>query len=422
MNRRKKCQQHDLNKAVHEELVYGNDTPTVLIELSQREYKRIKDNCVYVSEPNMIHKQGTTKRHDTINYMNSTLGTNITKNKQTLTQATFDMKDEGKIDVQLFNLPSIKDRMISFVTNKKCIEKISDNVHFITSNATLAKDVKDFQSSGIVLLLTIKHVFMKTPNVDDGNWEWRDGLLERMKKAKPNICSQTTKNNHFSSQGYISSFGNKGSFYKSNDKSTIGQYANKKGHNNARKIVINKEAQKLEVMCADQVCSAVKSFRKFLPNVHKVMAPIVDIAFKNQNKFNIDANLKKCLTSNDGLWHSCICCNAITKEFHVEKDITYTLISVPYQIEDNKCNVKRSSTYFLLKINEDITFAFKMLENTSFFFSVTYLTHRQFSEDGYLQDIDRQRKHKYYNIACYGNERLYRHLRLTFQRCLGLKK
>ena len=66
MNRRKNCQKHDLNKAVHEELLYGDDTPTVLIELSQREYKRIKDNCVFVSEPNMIHKQGTTKRHDTI--------------------------------------------------------------------------------------------------------------------------------------------------------------------------------------------------------------------------------------------------------------------------------------------------------------------------------------------------------------------
>ena len=63
-----------------------------------------------------------------------------------------------------------------------------------------------------------------------------------------------------------------------------------------------------------------------------------------------------------------------------------------------------------------------MLENTSFFFSGTYLTHRQFSEDGYQNENDRESKNKYYNIACYGNERLYRHLRLTFQRCLGLKK
>ena len=78
---------------------------------------------MFVSEPKMLHKEGFTKRHNTIKYDDYSISPNITKSNQSLKLTTINMKGEGKIDVQLFNLPSIKDRMISFITIKECIEK-----------------------------------------------------------------------------------------------------------------------------------------------------------------------------------------------------------------------------------------------------------------------------------------------------------
>ena len=49
-----------------------------------------------------------------------------------------------------------------------------------------------------------------------------------------------------------------------------------------------------------------------------------------ENK-TIDLNFKKQQMGNNGLWQSSICVNAVTKLFHIEKDITYTLITVPKQ-------------------------------------------------------------------------------------------
>ena len=47
------------------------------------------------------------------------------------------------------------------------------------------------------------------------------------------------------------------------------------------------------------------------------------------------------------------------------------------------------------------------------------LTHRQFAEDAYESTTKRDNMNNYYNIACYGNERLYNHMRMSFRRELG---
>ena len=47
------------------------------------------------------------------------------------------------------------------------------------------------------------------------------------------------------------------------------------------------------------------------------------------------------------------------------------------------------------------------------------LTHRQFAEDGYETKDTRKNINNYYNIACYGNERLFNHLRKSFRREIG---
>ena len=49
------------------------------------------------------------------------------------------------------------------------------------------------------------------------------------------------------------------------------------------------------------------------------------------------------------------------------------------------------------------------------------LTHRQFSEDGYENEEYRNGVSNFYNVACYGNQRLYNHLRKSFRRELGIE-
>ena len=128
------------------------------------------------------------------------------------------------------------------------------------------------------------------------------------------------------------------------------------------------------------------------------------------------------MTSNHGLWQSELCCDAITRDFHTERDITYTLISIPYQFTDNVEKKQCKPTYFMLQLNEKNTIAFRMTPKSSFFFSGTMITHKQFCEDGYEDVDDRKKISHFYNIACYGNERLFHHLRLSFRRSLSLEK
>ena len=122
------------------------------------------------------------------------------------------------------------------------------------------------------------------------------------------------------------------------------------------------------------------------------------------------------------MWQSELCVNAITRDFHTVKDVTYTLISVPQQYYKDKTKKKPSPTLFLFKINENKTIGFKMSQNISFIFNGTMLTHRQFCANGYEKENVRENISDFYNVACYGNQRLFNHLRHYFRRELGLEE
>ena len=151
---------------------------------------------------------------------------------------------------------------------------------------------------------------------------------------------------------------------------------------------------------------------------HSDIAPILNVAYSKQEQDG-DVNFKIATTSKNGLWQSKLCVDAITRDFHTEKDITYTFISVPFQQQNNSKKSKPKPTYFLFKINETKTIGFKLFQKSTFIFNGTTLTHRQFSEDGYENEDDRNTIGHFYNIACYGNQRLYNHLRKSFRRQLG---
>ena len=55
--------------------------------------------------------------------------------------------------------------------------------------------------------------------------------------------------------------------------------------------------------------------------------------------------------------------NATTEEFHMERDTSYTLISVPQQTQIEDGQSKRKPSFFLFELNQTSTVAIKMNQN-----------------------------------------------------------
>lgn len=88
-----------------------------------------------------------------------------------------------------------------------------------------------------------------------------------------------------------------------------------------------------------------------------------------------------------------MCINAVTKTFHAEKDIGYTLISVPDQERSLTSKDKRKDSYFLFQICEK-TIALKIKNNVSFIFHSILITHCQYCCDGIGNTVSTRIKSK----------------------------
>ena len=125
-------------------------------------------------------------------------------------------------------------------------------------------------------------------------------------------------------------------------------------------------------------------------------------------------NLKKVPAFKCGLWHSDVCINDQTTNFHTENDCIYTLITVPKQeIIKNEC-LKREYQ-FLFKLNGYQNIAIKLVYGVTILFSGNFLTHRQYCNRPSLPMDD-----VFFNFASYGSEKLYRHIRKSFIRKQGI--
>ena len=412
----------ELGSILSEQLGHSKQAPTILMELSKRQWHRMKKNAIHLSKASIIKSNDKNVLHNQIYYDSIEYGSNIKLQKNNFDVRTFKMKGcNSFLQASVMNYPTIKDRMIFITTDFDSVNKVNNmNNIIITSNNTPTFLDDKFHSSGKILIFIIRNTDSKDPD-DNDEWLWRDSLLDKLKECKNSICIPGGKYNHFNSQGYIAAFGNKALFGSSPVKSTISQYVNKKGKTDKDKEIISNKAAVFEEIVANEVESAIAKFSKYFPNIRTLIAPILNIAHKKQEEAG-DVHFKNVMTSEHGLWQSELCCDAITRDFHTERDITYTLISTPFQVKDNKEKTASKPTYFVLKINETSNIAFKMIPKSSFMFSGSMITHRQFSEDGYEDVKVRKGISHFYNIACYGNERMFHHLRQSFRRNLGLEK
>ena len=118
--------------------------------------------------------------------------------------------------------------------------------------------------------------------------------------------------------------------------------------------------------------------------------------------------MQKVSISECGMWQSSICVNGQTTNLHTENDCTYTIITVPEQSkEENTVD----DYIFLFQIKKGETIGIKMWDGISFMFSGKYLSRRQAHNE-----TTTTKNSLFFNIASYGNEMLYNHIKRTINR------
>ena len=171
---------------------------------------------------------------------------------------------------------------------------------------------------------------------------------------------------------------------------------------------------KFNYKCATAITEGISCLKKIIPNISNLISPIIQVAYNMQNEIG-SVNLKKMSTSENGIWQSEICVNAKTNQFHTEKDVTYTFITIPQQKLKSNTGILRNNTVFLFEMNEWTNVSLKMIPNLSFIFSGAMLSHRQHC--GKIRDTFEEKElEPFFNIACYGNQKLFHHLRKSFLR------
>ena len=292
------------------------------------------------------------------------------------------------------------------------VKKIEPDVLTVPSHY-LKNDISSNHLSDLVVLMMSSCLPKDSKEAPFFNYD----VLTHLKKCKPNIMNGNLKNKHFGSSGSYFAFSNKGFYGMKDNVSSISQYAIKKSKNIKVQEVIKLTSEKMEQIASSQIKVAIKDLSRLIPNIRKLISPVLQQAVKKQ-EIEGNVNFKNVKSSEHGVFQSEICINAVTKIFHTEKDCTYTLISVPHQAtskEDNK--LTRSPTYFMFKINDEINIVIPMnYNNTSIIFHGQMLTHRQHCTDAYRENYEELNYQPFFNLGCYGNEKLFNHLKKSFQR------
>ena len=228
-----------------------------------------------------------------------------------------------------------------------------------------------------------------------------------VKSCKPNIMDSL---HHHGSIGNYYAFGNKANYGMVN-KSSVGVYSNKKSKNPIKQKEINNKADAIEISGINEINGAVDLFSIVLPNIKYMICPIIDSADELQNIIS-NANLKRAETACRGCWNVILSINAMTEQLHTENDCGYTVIKVPTQ--KLYCKLENiPEPVFIFHLNNKEQIALPLRTNTSFIYTGKFLTHRQH----YRCNTDRSCE-PFINWSSYSNEKLFNHLRKTFERLI----
>lgn len=350
--------------------------PHVLIELSQKEFKRHQDNSILVEKPYII---GGEKE---MYYKTITFGNNVRFK-------LYSSQINGmKVKTKTIHIQKMKRQCLFIIANKNECQSLIPNV-FVSQSTT------NTNPSGKVILMACMFD-CGTSNCTP----WQPSDFTFVKSCKPNIISGSS---HHESLGYYASFGNKGSYSKVID-SSVGQYVSKTNKDPSKQKTIDEMASKYEKRIVKEIDRCVTNMERYLPNIQTIISPVIDTAYEIQSEVG-DINLQPMSSSKSGYWQYSICINAQTQQFHNENDCTYTIINVPHQ-DYFKTSTKKPNYKFIFKLSNMDMVNIELYPTMSFIFSGLFLTHRQNKKNDNISSND-----VFFNIASYGNKRLFNHLR-----------
>jgi len=260
----------------------------------------------------------------------------------------------------------------------------------------------NYNPSGIVLLLLCRLDAQRGRT----GWKWGHEHLKTIESSKTNIINASM--GHFGSEGRYFSYGNKGNFGMV-DGSSVGQYVNRKFNTESSSNKSAFNSMMIEEMVAKEIGIGIDGLCKLTQHIKSLIAPIITTGFNLQQPKGA-VNLKEIPASSSGLWQTSISVNAQTKVLHTENDATYTVINVPDQQDNVKKNKARQYT-FLFKLCNKKNICFKLRSGVTFVYSGKLLTHHQTCNLPCSPTED-----MFFNFGSYGTERLYRHIRTSFDR------
>ena len=137
-----------------------------------------------------------------------------------------------------------------------------------------------------------------------------------------------------------------------------------------------------------------------------MISPVIGVAFEMQSSHG-NVKIEETSVLEVGVWESTLSINTVTKHFHTEDDVTYTIIDVPSQAKRTKSN----QYHFLFQFSKKFNIGIPMHIGTTIVFSGKLLTHRQSS-----MMLDNTDDDLFFNFGSYRNKKLHNHIKKSLKR------
>ena len=372
---------------IYENLIGMKDkTAHCLVELGIRQYQRMSDNMIVLSE---------LKCTNGVEYHHVQYGRNVSTYKKKRVMLVNQFSD-------VIDLSKVKHNYFVIVTKSEEIKKFFPNLMILKMSSLYQHCPQSKATSGYLLLCiaTSKGIHSNMSNI-----RWNNEDFMHLKRCKKNVIKKN--HNHHQSTGHYFNFGNKAGFFIENNLS-VGLYSTRKAHSSYDQSHIDYISNILEQKCYSELNIAQQSLCKLIPLNDLFVMPIITAIHEGMAQSNYKSPLTKTKSTQSGCWNSSICVNAETQILHSEEDCTYTIIYAPRQ-------KGIMTTYeFNFNFNDRHNLSLSLNSGVSFMFSGLCLKHKQCKFNLHDNEL-------FYNFSSYGNKRLLNHLKQTLDRIINTK-
>jgi len=364
---------------------FGNNrsgVPHPLVVIDEARYQMYKDNTVLLSN---MKRSGIKTSNTCDGGVTSFSIIKCGKYVRQFMDPTFTKNDSSEV----IDIVDVKYGYLFFMcrTSEFCLMNDANILYVGESN--LSKDY-------VILMLSVPKIsdFVYTNDMPIWN-NTRD--LNALKKFKKSTVKGKDGMHHYGSTGLCYSFGSKNGF--SIDEITLSSIVKYAGDESIC-------AQHFKHFIHQNLLRTFQSIDCILPGLSRRL----NISIESMRHISTRTLLCRDVSMNEELSNrhnpfivsSSINVDCRTRDFHCEKDVTYTTIMVPLQ--DNMMNHIMAR----IKINDHVSFRIKCHQKSCFIYSAYCMTHRQLDTIG----------EKCMNLSSYSNKRLYCSFRRSYERIM----